>query len=117
MIHTFIKFNWKISSVISAFATNMAITYYDKVIIGNTLFSPIVEGCSYTSHVFYGISYNSSPVNINDVMKNMIFTILGGVSSVPIHTTYVYNKYVANKIIQSKKEELNTCMCGAIKHK
>ena len=31
MFHKFIKFNWKISSVMSAFAVNMAITYYDKV--------------------------------------------------------------------------------------
>ena len=31
MFYKFVKFNWKISSVMSAFAVNMGLSFFDKV--------------------------------------------------------------------------------------
>jgi hypothetical protein len=100
----------------SAFAVNMGLTFFDKVHIGKTQFSPIVEGCTETSHVFYGISHETSPVLVDDIIKNLVFTTTCGVLSVPIHGIYVYNKYVDNKIIEATKEDTTYCLCGTLKN-
>lgn len=96
----------------SAFIVNIGLTFHDKVIIGKTQFSPIVEMCTETSHVYYEISHNTSPVVTTDIIKNLFFTTICGVSSIPINSVYIYNNYVNNKIIEYTKEDTTACICG-----
>ncbi len=111
MVYRFLKLNYSPKVLIGTLCANTVISVYRDKKFGYNTPSPIVEGCSDTTHVFYSTSRNYD-INREKLLFNIPFSMILGIISVPIN---FHMNIIKGDYSHYSDKDLHGCLCGKIK--
>ena len=111
-IKRFVKYNWHPLVISSSFMLHSSMLYYNESYKGTITNSPIIEGCTSNSHVFYGgsgITTCNFPLGI--IMMPFV-SLLFGETGIFFS---IYDTYINLQMHKKHKEPTKfSCLCGKI---